>query len=112
MGRVPTRGDVSLSAKRLDPKALDLFPLHVSSDEMDPEDFRKIFGLRQFQDSELIYLPTFLWLSGSGFPLFDKEGLGEILPPVAQSNPRESPLAKGAVDFFRLIHLRKSISEN
>lgn len=46
MGRVPTRGDVSLSAKRLDPKALDLFPLHVSSDEMDPEDFRKIFGLR------------------------------------------------------------------
>lgn len=46
MGRVPTRGDVQPSAKRLDPKALDLFPLHVSSDEMDPEDFRKIFGLR------------------------------------------------------------------
>lgn len=46
MGRVPTRGDVSPSAKRLDPKALDLVPLHVSSDEMDPEDFRKSFGLR------------------------------------------------------------------
>jgi hypothetical protein len=46
MGRVPTRGDLPPSAKRLDPKALDLFPLHVSSDEMDPEDFRKIFGLR------------------------------------------------------------------
>jgi hypothetical protein len=46
MGRVPTRGDVLLSAKRLDPKDLDLFPLHVSSDEMDPEDFRKSFGLR------------------------------------------------------------------
>lgn len=46
MGRVPTRGDVQSSAKRLDPKGLDLFPLHVSSDEMDPEDFRKIFGLR------------------------------------------------------------------
>jgi iron(III) transport system substrate-binding protein len=46
MGRVPTRGDVQPSAKRLDPKALDLLPLHVSSDEMDPEDFRKIFGLR------------------------------------------------------------------
>ncbi len=46
MGRVPTRNDVSPSAKRLDPKALDLVPLHVSSDEMDPEDFRKSFGLR------------------------------------------------------------------
>lgn len=46
MGRVPTRGDVQPSAKRLDPKELDLFPLHVSSDQMDPEDFRKIFGLR------------------------------------------------------------------
>jgi iron(III) transport system substrate-binding protein len=46
MGRVPTRGDVQPSAKRLDPKGLDLLPLHVSSDEMDPEDFRKIFGLR------------------------------------------------------------------
>jgi hypothetical protein len=46
MGRVPTRGDVLPSAKRLDPKDLDLFPLHVSSDEMDPEDFRKSFGLR------------------------------------------------------------------
>jgi len=46
MGRVPTRGDIAPSAKRLDPKSLDLVPLHVSSDEMDPEDFRKIFGLR------------------------------------------------------------------
>jgi iron(III) transport system substrate-binding protein len=46
MGRVPTRGDVQPSAKRLDAKALDLFPLHVSSDEMDPEEFRKSFGLR------------------------------------------------------------------
>jgi iron(III) transport system substrate-binding protein len=46
MGRVPTRGDVSPSAKRLAPKDLDLFPLHVSSDEMDPEAFRKSFGLR------------------------------------------------------------------
>jgi iron(III) transport system substrate-binding protein len=46
MGRVPTRGDVQPSAKRLDAKALDLFPLHVSSDEMDPEEFRKNFGLR------------------------------------------------------------------
>jgi len=45
MGRVPTRGDIAPSAKRLDPKSLDLVPLHVSSDEMDPEDFRKIFGL-------------------------------------------------------------------
>ena len=46
MGRVPTRADVQPSARRLDPKALDLFALHVSSDEMDPEEFRKIFGLR------------------------------------------------------------------
>jgi iron(III) transport system substrate-binding protein len=46
MGRVPTRGDVLPSAKRLDAKNLDLFPLHVSSDDMDPEDFRKAFGLR------------------------------------------------------------------
>jgi iron(III) transport system substrate-binding protein len=46
MGRVPARGDVQPSAKRLDPKILDLFPLRVSSDEMDPEDFRKSFGLR------------------------------------------------------------------
>jgi iron(III) transport system substrate-binding protein len=46
MGRVPTRGDIQPSAKRLDAKDLDLFPLHVSSDEMDPEDFRKTFGLR------------------------------------------------------------------
>jgi ABC-type Fe3+ transport system substrate-binding protein len=46
MGRVPTRSDVQPSAKRLDATALDLFPLHVSSDEMDPEDFRKSFGLR------------------------------------------------------------------
>ena len=46
MGRVPTRSDVMPSAKRLDAKDLDLFPLHVSSDEMDPEDFRKSFGLR------------------------------------------------------------------
>jgi iron(III) transport system substrate-binding protein len=46
MGRVPTRSDVQPSAKRLDPKAHDLFPLHVSSDEMDPEEFRKTFALR------------------------------------------------------------------
>jgi iron(III) transport system substrate-binding protein len=46
MGRVPTRGDVQPSAKRLDAKALELFPMHVSSDEMDPEDFRKNFALR------------------------------------------------------------------
>jgi iron(III) transport system substrate-binding protein len=46
MGRVSTRLDVQPSAKRLDPKGLDLVPLHVSSDEMDPEDFRKIFGSR------------------------------------------------------------------
>jgi iron(III) transport system substrate-binding protein len=46
MGRVPTRGDVQPSAKRLDPKGLELFPLHVSSDEMDPEEFRRTFALR------------------------------------------------------------------
>jgi ABC-type Fe3+ transport system substrate-binding protein len=46
MGRVSTRLDVQPSAKRLDPKGLDLLPLHVSSDEMDPEDFRKIFSSR------------------------------------------------------------------
>jgi iron(III) transport system substrate-binding protein len=46
MGRVPTRGDIAPSAKRLDAKDLDLFPLHVSSDEMNPEDFRKSLGLR------------------------------------------------------------------
>jgi iron(III) transport system substrate-binding protein len=46
MGRVPTRADVTPSAKRLDPKSLDLIPLHASSDEMDPEEFRKIFGRR------------------------------------------------------------------
>jgi iron(III) transport system substrate-binding protein len=44
MGRVSTRLDVQPSAKRLDPNGLDLVPLHVSSDEMDPEDFRKVFG--------------------------------------------------------------------
>ncbi|MBM2805110.1 MAG: hypothetical protein HW419_3003 [Deltaproteobacteria bacterium] len=47
MGRMPTRGDVQCSAKRLDPKGLDLLPPQVIRDEMDPEDFRKIFGLRQ-----------------------------------------------------------------
>ncbi len=46
MGRLPTRADVIPSAKRLDPKSLDLLPLHVSSDEMDPEEFRTLFGLR------------------------------------------------------------------
>lgn len=45
-GRVPTRSDVLPSARRLDPKGLDLFPVHVSSDEMDPKDFREIFHLR------------------------------------------------------------------
>src|SRR5713226_4928020 len=45
MGRVPTRHDVPPSAKRLDAKAIELLPLHVSSDEMDPEEFRKSFGL-------------------------------------------------------------------
>ena len=45
MGRVPTRNDVAPSAKRLDPKNLHLVPLHVSSDEIDAKEFRKIFGL-------------------------------------------------------------------
>ncbi len=34
------------TAKRLDPRALDLVSLHVSSDDMDPEEFRRILGLR------------------------------------------------------------------
>jgi iron(III) transport system substrate-binding protein len=46
MGRLPTRSDVTPSAKRLDPKSLDLLPLRVSSDDMEPEEFRAIFGLR------------------------------------------------------------------
>ena len=46
MGRVPTRADVISSAKRLDPRALDLVSLHVSSDDMDPEEFRRILGVR------------------------------------------------------------------
>ncbi len=46
MGRVPTRSDVQPSARQLDPKSLELVPLHVSSDEMDPEEFRKSFGLK------------------------------------------------------------------
>jgi len=46
MARLPTRADVTPSAKRLDPKSLDLLPLRVSSDEMDPEEFRTLFGLR------------------------------------------------------------------
>ena len=46
MGRVPTRVDVIPSAKRLDPRALDLVSLHVSSDDMDPEEFRRILGVR------------------------------------------------------------------
>jgi iron(III) transport system substrate-binding protein len=46
MGRLPTRSDVTPSAKRLDPKSLDLLPLRVSSDEMEPEEFRGLFGLR------------------------------------------------------------------
>ena len=45
-GRVPTRSDVLPSARRLDPKGVDLFPVHVSSDEMDPKDFRDFFHLR------------------------------------------------------------------
>ena len=45
-GRVPMRSDVLLSARRLDPKEVDLFPVHVSSDEMDPKDFRDFFHLR------------------------------------------------------------------
>lgn len=46
MGRVPTRADVTPSAKRLHPQSLDLVPLHVSSDEMDPAEFRMLFGLQ------------------------------------------------------------------
>ena len=46
MGRVPTRTDAMPSAKRLDPRALELVSLHVSSDDMDPEEFRRILGLR------------------------------------------------------------------
>lgn len=46
MGRLPTRSDVAPSAKRLDAKSLDLLPLRVSSDEMEPEEFRALFGLR------------------------------------------------------------------
>ncbi len=46
MGRVSSRVDVVPSAKRLDPKSLALLPLHASSDEMDPEEFRMLFGLR------------------------------------------------------------------
>jgi iron(III) transport system substrate-binding protein len=46
MGRVSARVDVAASAKRLDPKSLDLLPLRASSDEMDPEEFRLLFGLR------------------------------------------------------------------
>lgn len=42
--RVPIRSDVQPSAKRLDPRTLDLFPLHVSSDEMDPKGFRTSVG--------------------------------------------------------------------
>lgn len=44
--RVPIRSDVQPSAKRLDPKTLDLFPLHVSSDEMDPQGFRASLGTK------------------------------------------------------------------
>ncbi|HEY3305622.1 MAG TPA: ABC transporter substrate-binding protein [Candidatus Binatia bacterium] len=46
MGRLPTRSDVTPSAKRLDPRSLDLLPLRVSSDEMEPEEFRALFGIR------------------------------------------------------------------
>jgi iron(III) transport system substrate-binding protein len=46
MGRLPTRSDVTPSAKRLDLKSLDLLPLRASSDEMEPEEFRALFGLR------------------------------------------------------------------
>ena len=46
MGRVPTRSDITPSAKRLDPKVLDLVSLRASADEMDPEDFRMVFGVR------------------------------------------------------------------
>ena len=34
------------SATRLGSQGPDLKPFHVSSDEMDPEDFRKVFGSR------------------------------------------------------------------
>ena len=44
--RVPIRNDVQPSAKRLDPRTLDLFPLHVSSDEMDPQGFRASLGAK------------------------------------------------------------------
>jgi iron(III) transport system substrate-binding protein len=44
--RVPTRSDVQPSAKRLDPRTLDLIPLHVSSDEMDPKGFRTSLGVK------------------------------------------------------------------
>jgi iron(III) transport system substrate-binding protein len=46
MGRLSTRADVMPSAKRFDPRSLDLLPVRVSSDEMDPEEFRTLFGLR------------------------------------------------------------------
>jgi iron(III) transport system substrate-binding protein len=46
MGRLPTRSDVTPAAKRLDAKSLDLLPVRVSSDEMEPEEFRTLFGLR------------------------------------------------------------------
>ncbi len=46
MERLSTRADVIPSATRLDPKSLDLLPIRVSSDEMDPEEFRAVFGLR------------------------------------------------------------------
>lgn len=46
MGRIPTRRDVDPSVKRLDPKNLDLIPLRIGSDEMNPEDFRKVFNLK------------------------------------------------------------------
>jgi len=46
MGRVPIRSDVQPSNKRLDPRTLDLIPLHVSSDEMDPEGFRATLGVK------------------------------------------------------------------
>jgi iron(III) transport system substrate-binding protein len=46
MDRVPIRSDVEPSAKRLDPRTLDLLPLHVSSDEMDPAGFRATLGVK------------------------------------------------------------------
>jgi iron(III) transport system substrate-binding protein len=39
-------GSTSTFRQRLGPRALDLVSLHVSSDEMDPEAFRKILGVR------------------------------------------------------------------